>query len=659
MEPTSALPGGSSSRPLHGVEARSNILAEIVTIQELYRQRRDVAEIWQHLLTSVLRCSGCEVGFIGELVWNDIGIPNLETRASTVPGSLPPDLGLIISEVIARSDDVMVAPEAGAGFLGMPLVVADRILGVVGLAGPTYVITNETAEMLRPLVGVVAAIVESITNATQRDAVTERLRRNLGFLEAVVGSASYGVVVVDPEGTIELANEAALSLLGAAGGALVGDSIGGVMSPRAVDWVLSQIVSSSTSDPITRRTVQMLSNSGVRFRADVTVGTFTLDEDRAAAVLTFRDIEAELLAQATALRSADLLSFTPDLVVWSDATGVIEYINAGGRALTGVTDIDGMNIEDLFPPWAAERFGRDIVPELRSNGSWIGEMALVDQGGEEIPVSMSCLFRHEGDNTYYALLARDLREHQHLELLQHAFVSTVSHELRTPLTGILGYLEMFGSGDLGDVGPDQKLALDVMSRSGDRLLALVDKLLQVASIGETAIREPEPVQIAAVLEHARSSWADQFVGTITTDTDSVSRAEVSGSAVELATVFSGLFENAVKFSPNGGDIEVSAKVVDSSILVEVSDMGIGIPGTDVDRVFDRFFRASNAREMESQGAGLGLAIARAIVRKHGGEITVTSAPEQGTLVRVILPLAQQGQTYREGGDRDGESPGGR
>ena len=265
----------------------------------------------------------------------------------------------------------------------------ERILGVVGLAGPTYVIIKETAEMLRPLVGVVAAIVESITNATQRDDVTERLKRNLGFLEAVVGNASYGVVVVDPEGTIELANEAALSLLGTSSEALVGDSIGGVMSPRAVDWVLSQIVATAVSAPITRRTVQMLSHSGIPFRADVTVGTFTLAEDRAAAVLTFRDIEAELLAQATALRSADLLSFTPDLVVWSDATGAIEYINAGGRALTGVSDTDGMSIEDLFPPWAAERFGRDIIPELRSSGSWIGEMALVDQRGRLVGVNVA------------------------------------------------------------------------------------------------------------------------------------------------------------------------------------------------------------------------------------------------------------------------------
>lgn len=659
MEPTSASRGRSSSRPLDVVEARSNVLAEIVTIQDLYRQRRDVTELWEHLLTSVLRCSGCQVGFIGELVWNDIGVPNIETRASTVPGSLPPDLGLIISEVIARSDDVMVAPEVGAGFLGMPLVVADRILGVVGLAGPQHVITSETAAMLRPLVGVVAAIVESISNATQRDAVTERLRRNLGFLEAVVGNASYGVIVVDPDGTIELANEAALALMGTTADALVGDSIGSVMSPRAVDWVLSQIVSPSVSDPITRRTVQILSHSGVPFRADVTVGTFTLAEDRAAAVLTFRDIEAELLAQATALRSADILSFTPDLVVWSDASGAIEYINAGGRALTGVSDVDGMSIEDLFPPWAAERFDRDIVPELRSHGSWIGEMAVVDQAGEEIQVSMTCLFRHEGDNTYYALLARDLREHQHLELLQHAFVSTVSHELRTPLTGILGYLEMLATGELGAVEPEQELALDVMARSGDRLLELVDKLLQVASIGETAIRTPEPVDIQSVIERAGSLWAGQFVGDIITDIGAVSAAEVSGSEAELTTVFSGLLENAVKFSPNGGDIQVSAKVADSAIVIEVSDTGIGIPPGDVDRVFDRFFRAANAREMETRGAGLGLAIARAIVRKHGGEITVTSAPEHGTLVRVILPSAPPGQTKKERGDRDGESLGGR
>ncbi|HEY5650169.1 MAG TPA: hypothetical protein VIW46_01875 [Acidimicrobiia bacterium] len=115
----------------------------------------------------------------------------------------------------------------------MPLVVADRIVGLVGLAVPTHLITTDTAELLRPLVGVVAATVESITNATQH-------------------------------------------------------------------------------------TVQMLSLSGVPFRADVTVGTFALAEDRRAAVLTFRDIEAELLAQATALRAADLLASTSDLVVWTE-----------------------------------------------------------------------------------------------------------------------------------------------------------------------------------------------------------------------------------------------------------------------------------------------------------------------------------------------------
>lgn len=111
MEPTSPSSIGSPNRSSDLVEARSNVLDEIVTIQEHYRPRRDVAVLWERLLTSVLRSSGCEVGFIGELVWNDLGVPNLETRASTVRGSLPPDLGLVISEVIARSEDVLVAPK--------------------------------------------------------------------------------------------------------------------------------------------------------------------------------------------------------------------------------------------------------------------------------------------------------------------------------------------------------------------------------------------------------------------------------------------------------------------------------------------------------------------------------------------------------------------
>lgn len=169
----------------------------------------------------------------------------------------------------------------------MPLVVADRIVGLVGLAVPTHLITTDTAELLRPLVGVVAATVESITNATQH-------------------------------------------------------------------------------------TVQMLSLSGVPFRADVTVGTFALAEDRRAAVLTFRDIEAELLAQATALRAADLLASTPDLVVWTDAAGAIDFINTGGRALVGLADTEGMTIEDLFPRWGVERFNRDIAPVLREHGCWVG-----------------------------------------------------------------------------------------------------------------------------------------------------------------------------------------------------------------------------------------------------------------------------------------------
>ena len=160
-----------------------------------------------------------------------------------------------------------------------------------------------------------------------------------------------------------------------------------------------------------------------------------------------------------------------------------------------------------------------------------------------------------------------------------------------------------------------------------------------------------------VLEAASRAWRDEFIGVIEIDADS--GLTMSGSTSELETVLSELVENAVKFSPKGGDIVLSAKSADSSTVIEVSDTGVGIPAAEIDRVFDRFFRASNARDMEARGAGLGLAIARAIARKHGGEITVTSVPGDGTRVRVIMPTAHAGHDERQGGDHDGQSPRGR
>lgn len=636
------------------LRARSDILGEVAHLQQEYVRNRDVAAMWQLLLDSLLRSSGCDIGFIGELVWTDIGVPNLETRASTLTDVLPPTLGLVISEVIASADHVFVGlPSSDTRFLGLPLVAADRVIGVVGLSGPKEVLSERSSELLLPLVTVVASIIEALNNAAERDAAMERLEKNLSFLQAVVGSASLGVVVIDEVGEVELVNDAVCTRLGRTEKELVGQTLVPIVASADIAWILSQFNGPENQNgTFARRTVGMYADRNMAFSADMTVSTFKLSGGRLRAVLLFRDIEAELLAQATARRSADLLAATPDLVAWTAPDGSIDYLNAGGRSMIREEDINGMRMEDLFPAWAVETFRHEIIEVSMRDGSWMGELALKASDGEEIPVSMTCLFRDQGTDAFFAILARDLREHRHLELLQNAFVSTVSHELRTPLTGILGYLEMFAAGELGEVNVEQKLALDVMRRNGSRLHDLVKKLLQVASIGQTALRKPLPVSIADVVENVVGELGRRHVGELITTIEQPDAA-VTGSQSELGTLIGALVENAIKFSPQGGEIEVRLSREFDRVEVEVSDSGMGIPAPEIDQICERFFRASNAREMEVQGAGLGLAIARAIARKHGGEITATSVLNEGTTMRVILPASRS-----EGGDHDGDGPRG-
>ena len=640
------LPPGESSGLLR---ARSDILGEIALLQQGYLQNNDVDAMWQQLLESLLRSSGCDVGFIAEMIDSDRGIPKLETRASTSAAALPPALSLVISQVVAGRDDVFIAlPTGDHSFLGLPLVASNRVIGVVGLSGPSDVLDPTSAALLKPLVNVVASIIEALRSAAERDAAMERLEKNLAFLQAVVGSAALGVVVVDEAGVVELANDAAAAAVGVVETDLVGQSLLPFMAEGDSDWILDQFESPAIAvEAFSRRTVTMLADRSIQFSTDMTVSVFKLGGAGYRAVIMFRDIEAELLAQATATRSADLLAATPDLVAWTASDGSIDYLNAGGRSLIRAESIEGLRVEHLFPPWAVEVFNREIIETTQREGSWMGELALIASDGEEIPVSMTCLFRDDGSDVYFAVLARDLREHRHLELLQTAFVSTVSHELRTPLTGILGYLEMFGEGELGEVGLEQQMALDVMRRNGHRLLDLVKKLLQVASIGETAIRNADPVNLEEILHSVTDAARARHAGDVVVSAD-CDDPSVLGSRSELETLVTALMENAVKFSPNGGTVNVQLSSLADRVELSVSDEGMGIPGADLERIFDRFFRASNARSMETQGAGLGLAIARAIVRKHGGEITVDSALGEGTTARVVLPAPKN-----EGGDHDG------
>ena len=220
---------------------------------------------------------------------------------------------------------------------------------------------------------------------------------------------------------------------------------------------------------------------------------------------------------------------------------------------------------------------------------------------------------------------------------QAQFVSDASHELRTPIAVIQGYVRM-----LDRWGKDDEKVLEesiaAIKAETEHMKTLVEQLLFLAR-GDSGRQQlsPEPMDLAALMtevldEYRMIDEAHEWrQGTL-------DAAPVNADPALIKQAARILVDNAVRYTPEGGSIRLSAGTADGRAYFEVQDGGIGIDPQDVPRIFDRFFRADPARARASGGTGLGLSIARWIVERHDGHFEVLSRPELGTRIRVVLPL---------------------
>jgi PAS domain S-box-containing protein len=227
-----------------------------------------------------------------------------------------------------------------------------------------------------------------------------------------------------------------------------------------------------------------------------------------------------------------------------------------------------------------------------------------------------------------------------LDRLKDEFIALVSHELRTPLTSIHGYLELVLDGGAGELGPEQERFLTVVERNSKRLMQLVGDLLFMAQVeaGKLAL-DLEEVDLREVLaeclEAAKPVADDKQIELVA---DLAETPSMLGDRSRLAQVLDNLISNALKFTPASGRVSVRVSRTGREAVVEVADTGVGIPADEQDRLFERFFRSSNATEQAIPGTGLGLTIAKTIVERHEGAIEIESTEGKGTTVRVRLPL---------------------
>jgi signal transduction histidine kinase len=236
------------------------------------------------------------------------------------------------------------------------------------------------------------------------------------------------------------------------------------------------------------------------------------------------------------------------------------------------------------------------------------------------------------------LLAEQNERLREADRLKDEFVALISHDLRTPLTSIMGYLELAMDDDA--LGDEARSYLEVVQRNSERLLRLVNDLLFVARLeaGELDLH-PTALDLGAVVRQSVEEARPRAAGKgIELGCEVQSVQPLAGDKGRLFQLLDNLISNAIKFTPEGGRVDVRLLERDSRVRIEVADTGIGISAEDHARLFERFFRAKTATERHIPGTGLGLYIASAIAEAHGGSIDVDSEPGRGTTFCVVLPL---------------------
>jgi hypothetical protein len=243
----------------------------------------------------------------------------------------------------------------------------------------------------------------------------------------------------------------------------------------------------------------------------------------------------------------------------------------------------------------------------------------------------------EADSDEVSSLHLRLERLMALDKLKSDFMNLTTHELRSPLAIVYGYLSMMESGMLGELSEGLREAVGSSIQSVELMMQLVTELVEMARLDETRLDPTrEPVDLADVVTEAAVRVDGSERHHLNLDLGS-GPAPVLGDRAQLLRVISNIVDNAVKYSPDGGEIGIRLRRVGRQVVVDISDQGLGIAPTDMGRLFTRFGRIVTTATEGIGGTGLGLYLCRELVRRLGGDVTATSVEGQGSTFTVRLP----------------------
>ncbi len=339
-----------------------------------------------------------------------------------------------------------------------------------------------------------------------------------------------------------------------------------------------------------------------------------------------RIVQAEMVGLIDRAQSS--LVALAEAVVLIDDQHQIEWWNPAAEKLLGINPLDR---------------GRNLLAILRQP-SFIEYFNHIDQAPDGIRLQAQMdedryvqvkLTRFGGESRL--LVAYDTTRVHNLEQMRKDFVDNISHELRTPLTVLSGYIETFIDQD--DITPRWKRAFTQMQSQTKRMNALVNDLLLLSNLeNNKKVAKNQIIDMASLMnqlfDDARAYNLD-YGHTLNLDIDS--HCDLIGSDMEIASAFSNLITNAIKYTPKGGIITIGWHEDGDHAYFTVQDNGIGINPKHLPRLTERFYRVDSARSRQTGGTGLGLAIVKHVLMQHGAHLEISSKENEGSTFTAVFP----------------------
>jgi two-component system, OmpR family, phosphate regulon sensor histidine kinase PhoR len=288
-----------------------------------------------------------------------------------------------------------------------------------------------------------------------------------------------------------------------------------------------------------------------------------------------------------------------------------------------------------------------VAETLLTGEAMRSELSLADSrthSERHVEVSAVPIKNADDEVTGTVVLFHDITELKQLDQIRRDFVANVSHELRTPLSIFRGYIEVLFD-EPQTSREELTRILSIMERHSKRLQRLVDDLLSLAQLESShAELEISVVRMDELFNNLIRDWKEKLTGkNLKVIVDLPSETSVlRADGTRLEEALHNLLDNAVKFSPDNGQIRLRGTRCGSNAVLSVADNGIGISKEHLPRIFERFYRADKARSRELGGTGLGLAIVKHIAQLHGGRVEAESELGRGTTIRIVLPEVPPG-----------------